>query len=100
MSQNNSPGCSSCKRPSLVPLRKDKWGRCALCMALALAGAVTGWSFTLSFWLLCSNKRIVLGLACLSLCFTLVLLLHIIAYRRRVLPNTPPNKGVQQSRAS
>jgi hypothetical protein len=91
MNQHNSPGCGSCGRASLLSLKKNKWGRCAFCMVLALAGTIVGWSFTLSFGLLYPDKRIALVLACLSLCFTLVLFLHVFAYRRRALSNTPPN---------
>jgi len=89
MNEHASSGCGNCGQPSLLPLTKDKWGKCPLCIALALAGAVTGWSFTLSFGLLSPDKRIVLGSACVSLFFTVVLLLHAIAYRRRVSQSPP-----------
>jgi hypothetical protein len=42
-----------------------------------------GWSFTLSFALLYPDPRIVTGLVCLSLCFTLALLIHAVAYLLR-----------------
>jgi|GEM_PF-6876046 len=83
MNPHNSAGCGNCRQASLLPLRREQWGGCALCFALAMTGTVAGWSFSLSFWLLYPDTRIILSLACLSLCFTLVLLLHVIAYGLR-----------------
>jgi uncharacterized membrane protein len=80
MNQQNAAGCCGGRQASLIPIDRDKWGRCPLCIALAAAGAIMGWSFTLSFWLLFSDPRIVLGLAGVALCFTVVLALHVIAH--------------------
>ena len=88
MNPHNSAGCGNCQQASLLPISREKWGRCPLCMSLAMAGTVTGWSFTLSFWLLYSDTRITTALAWLSLGFTLVLLLHVIAYGLRVAKQT------------
>lgn len=88
MNPPNSSGCSNCHQASLLPISREKWGSCPFCMALAVAGSVMGWSFTLSFWLLYPDLRITTTLACLSLCFTLVLLLHVIAYGLRVAKQT------------
>ena len=81
-------GCANCKGMSLLPMRREQWGGCALCFALAMVGTIAGWSFTLSSWLLHPDPRITLGLGGVSLCFTLVLLGHVIAYRRRVANQT------------
>jgi hypothetical protein len=83
MNEDKSSGCGHCGHSSILPIKTDKWGRCVFCVALALAGTVTGWSFTLSFWLLYPAPRITMVLACISLCFTVVLLLHVIAYALR-----------------
>ena len=88
MDLHNSSGCTNCHQASLLPISREKWGSCPFCMALAVAGSVMGWSFTLSFWLLYPDPRITAALASLSLCFTLVLLLHVIAYGLRVAKQT------------
>ncbi len=89
MDEKRSSGCGHCGRSSILTLKPEKWGKCVFCVALALAGAVAGWSFTFSFWLLYHAPRITLGLASLSVCFTVVLLLHLIAYALRVLETKP-----------
>jgi hypothetical protein len=83
MNPQNSSGCSNCHQASLLPISRENWGSCPFCMALAVAGSVMGWSFTLSFWLLYPDLRITAALACLAVCITLVLLLHVIAYGLR-----------------
>src|SRR4051794_6215393 len=83
MNAQNPAGCCGDRRIDLIPIDRDKWGRCPLCMALAAGGAILGWSFTLSFWLLVSDQRITLGIAGAALGFTVVLALHVIAHRVR-----------------
>lgn len=83
-------GCSTCGGPVPLPLGKEKWGRCAPCISLAAAGAITGWSFTLSFRLLSPRPGIVMGLAALSVLFSLVLLGHVVVYLLRSRPGGQP----------
>jgi len=85
MGQVTSTGCGHCGKGVLIPVTSAKWGRCPFCMAVAAAGTVTGWSFTLSIWLGQRGNPIIIGSICLSACFTVVLLLHVIAYYRRQL---------------
>jgi hypothetical protein len=94
---HNSAGCGNCHQASLLPISREKWGSCPFCMALAVAGSVTGWSFTLSFWLLYPDPRIITGMALLSLCFTLVLLLHLIAYGLRIAQSRQPDRSQTSS---
>jgi hypothetical protein len=89
MNPQDPVGCCGGRRVDLIPIDRDKWGRCPLCIALAGAGAVMGWSFTLSFWLLYSDPRITLGLAGVALCFTVVLALHVIAHLARNARRSP-----------
>jgi len=88
-------GCGHCGAAGLLPLAgRDKWGRCAFCMALALAGNVIGWTLTLSFWLFAPQTRAVLPLLCVSAAFSSVLAGHLIAYlwrRRRPSSATLPH---------
>jgi hypothetical protein len=91
MNEHASRDCGACRNGSPISWKSEKWGRCVSCIALAIVGTITGWSFTLSFGLLNPDKRIALGLACASLFFTLVLLIHVIAYRLRDSQRTPPN---------
>ena len=101
MDERTSSGCGACGKGSLILWRSEKWGSCAFCIALAIVGTIMGWSFTFSSGLLNPDKRIALGSACVSLFFTLVLLLHVIAYRRRVSQslsseiNSMPHRGLR-----
>jgi hypothetical protein len=83
MTPQNPFGCGGCHQVNLLPISREKWGRCPLCMALAASAAVLGWSFTLSFWLLYPDRRVALGLAGLAALFTVVLALHAVAHRIR-----------------
>lgn len=67
-----------------ISIRSEKWGRCAFCAAVALAGALTGWSFTLALWLLYPGHRVMVAVAGVSGCFTLFLMLHLVAYLLRL----------------
>src|SRR5262249_49090161 len=100
MDESTSSGCANCGESSLAFWKSKKWGSCPFCIALAIAGTVNGWSFTLLFGLRYPDRRIVLGSGCISLFFTLMLLVHGVAYWRRILPNTLPNKGVERNRAN
>ena len=83
MKASSFTGCRGCEQASLFPISRDKWGSCPLCIALAAGGAVIGWSFTLSFWLLYPDPLIKRVLVAVSLCFTAVLAVHVAAYRIR-----------------
>ena len=83
MNEQGSRGCGSCKGMTVIPIRRDKWGKCAFCIAVAIVGTVIGWSFTLSFVLLYPHKQVVTSLALVSFCFTMLLVGHVVAYRRR-----------------
>jgi len=84
MNETVSSGCGTCGKGMPISIRSEKWGRCAFCAAVALAGALTGWSFTFGLWLLYPSHRVMIAVASLSSCFTLFLLLHLIAYLLRV----------------
>jgi hypothetical protein len=83
MHAHNPLGCGHCQQARLLPLHREDWGGCAFCMVLSMTGTVIGWSFSLSFWLFYPDVRLVMGLVGVSLCFTVVLLLHLIAYALR-----------------
>jgi hypothetical protein len=97
MNEATSSGCGVCGKPGLISWRSEKWGRCAFCIALAIVGTITGWSFTLSFGLISPNKQLVLSLACVSLFFTVVLLLHVVVYLLRRWLTTLSNKSLDAS---
>jgi hypothetical protein len=82
MTETKASACGTCGKDSLIPLRSAKWGRCSLCITLAVLGAVTGWSFSLSFWLVHPDPRVIMACVGTAACFTIVLVLHLIAYRR------------------
>lgn len=84
--------CSECGKQPLLPLRHEKWGRCPHCIVLALAGTLTGWSFTLAFAVLDRRAHITFVLAAVAAFFTVILALHGIAYRR-ARPLTKSNPG-------
>jgi hypothetical protein len=93
MDETRSTGCDGCHGIRLISWKSEKWGRCPFCIALAFVGTITGWSFTLSFGLFSSEKRLALILAGVSLCFTLVLLGHLIAYYLKPVSSTPPENS-------
>src|SRR5438477_12205485 len=92
--------CEPCGKALLLPLGRDKWGQCATCMAIALVGTIGSWSMTLSFWMFHSRAPITVGLTSLAGAFTVVLVIHLLAYRRRSLtpPATPAASGGRAAR--
>jgi len=84
MDAHGQPRCGHCGAATLLPIvNHDKWGRCAFCIALALAGTVTGWLLTVSFWLFVPQLGIVSLLVGVSSVFSLVLSVHLVVYWRR-----------------
>jgi hypothetical protein len=93
MRVNHTADCGNCAKAALLPIRREQWGGCALCVGLALASTVIGWSFTLSFWLLSpAGTQVVLALTAVSLCCTVVLLLHGVAYGLRAAKQAAATK--------
>jgi hypothetical protein len=84
VNETASSGCGTCGKGIPISIRSEKWGQCAFCAAVALAGALTGWSFTLALWFLYPGYRVTIAVASLSACFTLFLVLHLVAYLLRL----------------
>lgn len=82
MTGAGSTGCKGCEQASLLAIGRGGWGGCPVCMAIAGAGVVIGWSFTLSFWMLYPDPSIPPILAAISLGFSALLAAHVAAYRR------------------
>jgi uncharacterized membrane protein YjfL (UPF0719 family) len=81
-----SSRCVPCAERRLNLVDSRKWGRCAFCVAVALGGAVMGWSFTLALSFTRVDTRILMVTAGTAGLFSLMLLLHVIAYVRRKAP--------------